>query len=98
MEITSYLLAKKYVDETLTGAGALKGKSAYEVAQMNGFSGSEQDWLTSLNGVTPHIGENGHWFIDTQDTGVVAAPNLSGYFSEANLNALTKEEILEICK
>ena len=98
MDITSYLLAKKYVDETLTGAGALKGKSAYEVAQMNGFSGSEQDWLTSLNGVTPHIGENGHWFIDAQDTGVVAAPNLSGYFSEANLNALTKEEILEICK
>ena len=98
MDTTSYLLAKTYVSETLAGVGALKGKSAYEVAQMYGFSGSEQDWLTSLNGITPHIGENGHWFIDTQDTGVVAAPNLSGYFSEANLNALTKEEILEICK
>ena len=24
--------------------------------------------------------------------------NLDGYFSEANLQALTKEEILEICK
>jgi hypothetical protein len=32
MDITSYLLAKKYVSETLAGVGALKGKSAYEVA------------------------------------------------------------------
>lgn len=32
MDITSYLLAKTYVNETLTGVGALKGKSAYEVA------------------------------------------------------------------
>jgi len=32
MDIVSYLLAKKYVNETLTGEGAIKGKSAYEVA------------------------------------------------------------------
>jgi hypothetical protein len=30
--------------------------------------------------------------------GVIAAPDLGGYFSEANLIALSKEEILEICK
>lgn len=98
MEITAYILAKKYVDATLSGAGALQGQSAYDIAIKNGFKGSEQEWLKSLEGVTPHIGENGNWFIDDQDTGVLAAPNLNGYFSEANLTALTKEEILEICK
>jgi hypothetical protein len=37
MDITSYILAKKYVDDTLSGAGALKGDSAYELAVKNGF-------------------------------------------------------------
>ena len=44
------------------------------------------------------IGENGHWYLGDVDTGVLAAPDLSGYFSEANLLALSKEEILQICK
>ena len=82
MDITSLLLSKKYVDDSLVGAGAVKGKSAYEVAQMNGFTGSEKDWLASLVGATPHIGENGHWFIDTKDTGVIASPSLAGYATE----------------
>ena len=98
MEITAYILAKKYVDATLSGAGALQGQSAYDIAIKNGFKGSEQEWLKSLEGVTPHIGENGNWFIDDQDTGILAAPDLNGYFSGANLTALTKEEILKICK
>lgn len=98
MDITSYILAKKYVDTTLSGIGALQGKSAYEIAVENGFQGSESEWLTSLEGATPQIGENGNWVLDGVDTGIVAAPNLSGYFSEQNLIALTKAEILEICK
>ena len=98
MDITSYILAKKYVDDTLSGAGALQGKSAYDIAVANGFSGSEQEWLKSLEGITPHVGENGNWFLGEQDTGIVAAPNLGGYFSEANLIALSHSEILEICK
>jgi hypothetical protein len=98
MDITSYILAKKYVDNTLSGAGALKGKSAYEIAVDQGFQGSESEWLKSLEGEAPYIGENGNWFLGEQDLGVTAAPELSGYFSEANLIALSKEEILEICK
>lgn len=82
MDIVSLLLAKKYVEDSLAGAGAVKGKSAYEVAQMNGFTGSEKDWLASLVGITPHIGENGHWFINTKDTGVIASPSLAGYATE----------------
>jgi hypothetical protein len=98
MEITSYILAKKYVDATLAGAGALQGKSAFEVAVDNGFKGTEAEWLQSLEGVTPHIGDNGNWYLGNVDTGVLAAPDLQGYFSEANLQALSKDEILQICK
>jgi hypothetical protein len=98
MDITSYILAKKYVDATLSGAGALQGQSAYDIAVKNGFKGSEEEWLKSLEGVTPYIGENGNWYLNDIDTGVLAAPDLNGYFSEANLVALSKEEILNICK
>ena len=98
IDITSYILAKKYVDDTLSGAGALKGDSAYELAIKNGFQGTEKEWLESLEGTAPHIGENGNWFLGDKDMGVIAAPDLGGYFSEANLIALSKEEILEICK
>lgn len=35
------------------------GKSAYEIAQDNGFEGSEQDWLDSLNGKDGDPGDDG---------------------------------------
>lgn len=98
MDIKSYILAKKYVDTAIAGAGSLQGKSAYEIAVEQGFEGTEQEWLDSLKGATPSIGSNGNWFIGDVDTGVLAEPDLSGYFNIANLIALTAEEILEICK
>lgn len=98
MDITSYILAKRYVDEVLKGEGALQGKSAYQIAVDNGFLGSEIEWLESLVGQSPHIGENGHWIIGDTDTGIVASPDLGGYYSETNLIAMSTEEILEICK
>lgn len=69
---TTYILAKKYVDATLSGSGALHGKSAYEIAVENGFTGTETEWLESLNGTSPHIGDNGNWFIGDIDTGISA--------------------------
>lgn len=99
MDIFTIALLKKYVVETISNIETVTaGKSAYEIAVDNGFSGTEQEWLESLVGITPHIGDNGHWFIGDVDTGVVAAPDLDGYYTEANLQALTTEEILEICK
>ena len=98
MDITSYILAKKYVDATLSGTGALKGDSAYDIAVKNGFKGTETQWLENLKGAAPHIGENGNWFLVFYYMGITAAPDLGGYFSEANLLALSNEEILEICK
>ena len=44
IDLVTYALVKKYVKASLAGAGALKGedgKSAYEIAVQNGYSGSE---------------------------------------------------------
>ena len=100
MDFTTLALLRKYVSDTVADAviNGAAGKSAYEIATENGFLGSEQEWLASLQGVTPHIGENNHWFIGEQDTGVLALPNLEEYYHESELVALTTEEILEICK
>lgn len=64
------------------------GESAYEIAVKNGFRGTELEWLRSLS---PYIGANGNWFLGNEDTGVPASADIS-------MIALTKEEILEICK
>ena len=87
MDVVSYILSKKYIEDSLAGAGALAGKSAYEIAQENGFSGSQADWLASLSGDTPEIGPNGTWVIGGKDTGVVASPSLAGYATEEYVNA-----------
>ena len=61
------------------GPSGEAGKSAYEVAVENGFEGTETEWLASLvgakgsDGVTPHIGENGNWWIGETDTNVKAS-------------------------
>ena len=80
VETVAYL--KKYIGQSLEGAGALKGqqgdpgKSAYEIAIKNGFEGTEEEWVNTLKGVTPHIGENGNWFLGDTDTGVSATPEI----------------------
>lgn len=50
------------------------------------------------DGATPEIGSNGNWFINGVDTGVIAAPDLANYYSEANLLPLSIEEIDKICE
>ncbi|MGJ8757361.1 hypothetical protein ACSFV5_06780, partial [Acinetobacter sp. HC8-3S] len=46
------------LDSLPTGAGA-DGKSAYEIAQDNGFSGDETQWLASLKGDKGDKGDTG---------------------------------------
>lgn len=41
------------------GADGVAGKSAYEIAVDNGFSGSETDWLTALRGADGNDGNDG---------------------------------------
>lgn len=104
MDFTLYALLKTYVKQSVENIeGFEKGKSAYEIALDNGFEGTEQEWLKSLQGETPYIGENGNWFVGTLDTNVSAIPKLEDtvldqYYSKEDLIALSKEEILEICK
>ena len=86
MDITSYILSKKYVEDTLNGAGALAGKSAYEIACENGFKGTPTEWLASLKGDTPQIGPSGTWVISGVDTGVLASPSIAGYATEEFVN------------
>lgn len=86
LDITSYILSKKYIEDSLAGAGALAGKSAYEIAFDNGFSGSPTEWLNSLKGDTPQIGPAGTWVISDVDTGVIASPSLAGYATEEFVN------------
>ena len=101
MDLITLAMAKKYVRESLAGAGALKGDkgdpglSAYETAVKNGFSGSEADWLASLkgkNGETPRIGEDGKWYVGNQDTGVVATPVMS-YVALTDIPTVNGKEI-----
>lgn len=115
MDIITLALAKKYVQASLAGAGALKGdegKSAYEVAKANGFSGTEIEWLESLRGQagkTPYIGENGNWFIGDTDTNISATPSLdyrkltnkptingTELNGDINLNVLSVQEVDEL--
>lgn len=51
LDFLTLALAKSYTDETIKGAGGLKGDdgdSAYQVAVKNGFEGTEKEWLESL--------------------------------------------------
>lgn len=73
MDIISYVLSKQYIDDILLNSESLKGKSAYEIAVEHGFEGSETEWLKSLEGESPYIGENGNWFIGDTDLGILAS-------------------------
>ena len=104
MDIVTYALLKKYIDASLSGAGALKGedgKSAYDLAVEHGYSGSEEQWIKSLTGKsgdTPYIGANGNWFIGAVDTGVRASASMSynDLEDKPTLNGETIEGDMEI--
>ena len=72
MDLITLELAKKCVKKTIEGLGDISGASAYDIAKKNGFTGSEKEWLDSLKGVSPTIGDNGHWFFGDIDSGVEA--------------------------
>lgn len=64
------------VDEAISQIPAGEnGLSAYEIAVMCGFPGTESEWVESLkgaDGVIPEIGENENWYINGEDTGIKA--------------------------
>jgi len=104
MDLVTYGLLKKYIKASLAGAGALQGKdgkSAYEIAVQNGFSGSESEWINSLAGRpgdTPYIGANGNWFIGAVDTEIKAGAitSYNDLTDKPTLNGVTIEGDIEI--
>lgn len=52
--------------------------SAYGIAVKWGYQGTEEEWLASLKGDAPYIGNNGNWWIGDEDTGVSAGGGGSG--------------------
>lgn len=60
MDITTLALAKAYTDEVAgSGVKGDPGKSAYQIAVEEGFSGTEQQWLDSLVGPVGPKGDKG---------------------------------------
>jgi len=60
MDLITHALSKKYTDSAVKGAaGSLVGKSAYEIAVLNGFQGTERQWLDSIRGDTGLPGQPG---------------------------------------
>ena len=95
MDIITYALCKNQISDALMGAGALIGKSAYQIAVENGFKGSEKDWLLSLKGeqgYTPYIGENGNWFINGEDTNISASGGIKISSKEDSQEIIIDEE------
>lgn len=51
--------------------------------------------LPGKDGITPHIGENGNWYIGEQDTGSKAALNTDEYVTKEELDETIGEAIIE---
>lgn len=94
MDYVTYALCKKLIANSMAGEGVIKGepgKSAFELAQEAGYTGTQEEWITSLKGepgYTPYIGENGNWFVNEIDTGVSASNDA---ISSETINALFAE-------
>lgn len=60
--------------------GPTNGKSAYEIAVENGFTGTEIEWLESLKAQTPtiEVSQDGYWVINGTKTDVKAAGTIGG--------------------
>jgi hypothetical protein len=56
MDIVTYALSKKYTDNAILGTtGPLAGQSAYQIAQLYGYTGSEAQFAADQQGHPPFI-------------------------------------------
>lgn len=78
--VEALVLSKRYTKETVEGAGAIKGKSAYQIAVEHGFIGTEAEWLESLEGEPGPQGPQG----EKGEKGDKGEPGVGGiYFEQA---------------
>ncbi len=81
------------------GTPGADGKSAYEIAVEEGFEGDKDAWLASLkgdDGITPTIGSNGNWYLETVDTGKPSRGEKGDKGDTYTLTAADKQEIAEL--
>lgn len=108
MDLVTLALAKKFASSgpgSGTGEPGQDGKSAYEIAVENGFEGTEEEWLSSLqgeDGYSPTIIENAEnddstYKLDiTTKTGSFTTPNLYANENNFSLEDLKSQEFSEL--
>ena len=58
-EIKGKIATEESIKGKLNVERGLDGKSAYEIALLHGFEGTEEEWLNSLHGEKGEIGNSG---------------------------------------
>lgn len=87
------------------GDAGADGKSAYEVAVANGYTGTQAQWLASLKGADgapgkdgqtwqPYIADDKHWHIRLINS--VDMPAIVGVITQGNANDLTMDDSYRI--
>ena len=67
-KITGVLTKEKYITGSIKSGGVgTPGLSAYQIAVLNGFQGTEEEWLESLKGEPGAPGADGKDGIDGRD-------------------------------
>lgn len=90
---------------TIKGEKGADGKSAYEVAVANGYTGTQAQWLASLKGADgapgkdgqtwqPYIADDKHWHIRLINN--VDMPAIVGVITQGNANDLTMDDSYRI--
>ena len=59
LKILAAIAAVAALSVSFAGCSAQNGLSAYEIAVENGFTGTEEEWLESLEGEDGNDGQNG---------------------------------------
>ena len=67
MELSGNISSKKSISGNVVVPNLIHGKSAYEIAVINGFEGTEAEWLASLKGEKGVIGPQGEKGADGKD-------------------------------
>lgn len=93
-----FKVCEQCCDGSGTGGGGANGLSAYEIALNNGFKGTEQEWLESLEGEDgtscTHIW-SGTTLLVTSASGTSSA-DLKGYTPVRGTDYWTEEDKSEI--
>lgn len=103
MSLDGNATAKTVLRGKVNNPDKIHGKSAYEIALLNGFEGTETEWLASLKGDTGEIGPQGKQGIrgEKGDTYTLTAEDkteIAEIVAETEINAIEQalDEIISL--